>query len=57
MMAPTGTPGATIAKVAEDLRTSRTKPDVRSRLAKIGSYTRPMSPQETVKYIQADQQT
>lgn len=57
MMAPTGTPGAIIDKVAEDLRTSLTKPEVRSRLAKIGSYTRPMSPQDTVKYIQTDQQT
>lgn len=57
MMAPTGTPDAILQKVNADLRIKLTKPEVRSRLAKIGSYTRPLPAAETVKYIQAEQQT
>jgi tripartite-type tricarboxylate transporter receptor subunit TctC len=57
MMAPTGTPEPLLQKINADLRVNLTKADVRSRLAKIGSYTRPMSAAETVKYIDAEQKT
>lgn len=57
MMAPTGSPQGVIAKVNDDLRTVLTKPEIRSRLSTIGSYARPMSAEDTVKYIQTEQQT
>ena len=57
MMAPTGSPDDIMRKVNEDLRVVLSKPDIRSKLAVIGSYTRPMSAADTAKYIQAEQQT
>lgn len=57
MMAPAGTPDAILRKVNEDLRINLSKPDVRKRLAKIGSYTRPLTQAETISYIQTEQKT
>lgn len=56
MLAPTGTPDAIVSKVNADLRVVLSKPDVRSRLATIGSYARPLSPAETAQYIKDEQQ-
>jgi tripartite-type tricarboxylate transporter receptor subunit TctC len=57
LVAPLGTPENMIRKVSDDLRQVLTKPEVRTKLAALGSYTRPMSPQDTTKYIQTEQQT
>lgn len=55
MLAPAGTPDQIIRKVSADLRVVLSKPDVRSRLATIGSYARPLTPEETAKYIGDEQ--
>jgi tripartite-type tricarboxylate transporter receptor subunit TctC len=57
MMAPSGVPDDIVRKVNADLRTALSNPEVRSKLAKIGSYARPLSPEDTAKYIQQEQQT
>lgn len=57
LVAPAGTPDSIVQQVSGTLRTILTNPDVRSRLAALGSYTRPMSPEDTVKYIKSEQAT
>ena len=57
MMAPAGTPDGIVRKVSEDLSPLLSRPDVRSRLAKIGSYARALSPEDTAKYILQEQAT
>jgi tripartite-type tricarboxylate transporter receptor subunit TctC len=57
MVAPLGTPEPIVRKVNDDLRTVLNNPEVRSKLATLGSYTHPLSPQDTTKFIQAEQQT
>ena len=57
MVAPAGTPDPIVQKVSSDLRTVLTNPEVRSKLAAVGSYARPMSPQDTVNFIQTEQRT
>ncbi len=56
VVVPKGTPEAIINKVSADLRTVLLKPDVKNKLAARGSYVRPMTPSEVLKYIN-DQQT
>jgi hypothetical protein len=41
--------------VSDDLRTVLNNPEVRSKLAAVGSYARPTSPQETTSFIQNEQ--
>jgi tripartite-type tricarboxylate transporter receptor subunit TctC len=43
--------------VSADLKTVLDNPDVRSKLAALGSYARPMSPQDTTSFIQGEQRT
>ncbi|MCX7310575.1 MAG: tripartite tricarboxylate transporter substrate binding protein [Alphaproteobacteria bacterium] len=57
MVAPLGTPEPIVRKVNEDLRAVLNNPEVRSKLATLGSYTHPLSPQDTTKFIQTEQQT
>ncbi len=57
MVAPAGTPQAIVRKVSDDLKTILTNPEVRSKLATLGSYARPMSPQDTTSFIQTEQRT
>jgi tripartite-type tricarboxylate transporter receptor subunit TctC len=56
-MAPVETPAAVVRKVSADLKTVLDNPDVRSKLAALGSYARPMSPQDTTSFIQGEQRT
>ena len=44
-------------KVNDDLRQVLTGPEVRAKLAALGSYTRPLSPAETATFIQTEQRT
>jgi tripartite-type tricarboxylate transporter receptor subunit TctC len=57
MVAPAGTPESIVRKASDDLRKVLTSPDIKARLAGIGSYVRPTSPQETVEYIRREQRT
>ena len=57
MVAPSGTPDDIVRKVSDDLRIILSNPEVRSKLAAVGSYARPMSPQDTTNFIQTEQRT
>ena len=57
MMAPSATPETIVRKVSADLRTVVLNESIRKRLATLGSYSRPLSPEDTVKHIQQEQQT
>jgi tripartite-type tricarboxylate transporter receptor subunit TctC len=57
LVAPLGTPEPIIRKVADDLRQVVTGQDIKSRLAKIGSYSRAMSPAEALAFVEQEQQT
>lgn len=57
MMAPRGTPETIVRKVGEDLSTVLSNPEVRTKLAVVGSYARPMSPQDTTQFILTEQRT
>jgi tripartite-type tricarboxylate transporter receptor subunit TctC len=55
LVAPLGTPEMIIRKVSEDLRKVVTDHDLKKRIATRGSYTRAMSPFETIDFVQAEQ--
>jgi tripartite-type tricarboxylate transporter receptor subunit TctC len=55
VVAPKGTPEAIINKASADLRAVLVKPDITEKLAERGSYVRPMTPEQVLKYIN-DQQ-
>jgi tripartite-type tricarboxylate transporter receptor subunit TctC len=55
LVARVGTPETIIAKVSEDLRNVVTDPDFKKKIAIHGSYTRAMSPAETIAFVQAEQ--
>jgi tripartite-type tricarboxylate transporter receptor subunit TctC len=57
LVAPVGTPEPIIRKVSDDLRRVVTDPDFKARLAKIGSYSRAMSPAEALAFVEKEQQT
>jgi tripartite-type tricarboxylate transporter receptor subunit TctC len=57
LVAPVGTPEPIIRKVSDDLRKVVTDPDFKARLAKIGSYSRAMSPAEALAFVEKEQQT
>src|SRR3954451_7428206 len=57
VVAPLGTPEPIVRKVNDDLRTILNNPEVRSKLATLGSYTHPLSPQDTTQFIQTEQHT
>jgi tripartite-type tricarboxylate transporter receptor subunit TctC len=55
LVAPVGTPEAIVRKVNGDLRKVLEDPDVKARLAKLGRTDTPMSPEETLAFIHAEQ--
>jgi len=57
MAAPLGTPAPIIAKDSADLTKVVNDPDVKKRLTAIGSYTRAMTPDETLAFIAKLQET
>ena len=56
LVAPVGTPEPIVNKVSEALRKVAGEVEVQKKLATTGSYARPMSPAETMAFIQSDQQ-
>jgi tripartite-type tricarboxylate transporter receptor subunit TctC len=57
MVAPAATPESNVRKVSVDLKAVLENPEVRGKLAAVGSYSRPMSPQDTTRFIQTEQRT
>jgi tripartite-type tricarboxylate transporter receptor subunit TctC len=55
LVAPVGTPDAIVRKVNADLNKALNDPDVQQRLAKLGRTYVPMSPEETLAFIQNEQ--
>jgi tripartite-type tricarboxylate transporter receptor subunit TctC len=55
LLAPIGTPEAIVRKVGADLRTALEDKEVKSKLAGLGAYVRPMSPQELTAFINEQQ--
>lgn len=56
MTAPLGTPAPIIAKVSTDLTKVVNDPDIKKRLAAIGSYTNATTPQETEAFVLKQQE-
>jgi tripartite-type tricarboxylate transporter receptor subunit TctC len=57
LAAPVGTPQPIIDKTSVDLAKVVSNPDVKAKLAAIGSYSRPMTPAETQAFVAKEQQT
>ena len=57
LVAPVGTPDAVIRKASKDLHQVTSLPDLGKKLAKLGSYTRPMMVDETSAFVHQQQQT
>ena len=55
LVAPLGTPDAIIRKVSADLRVALDDKGVKSKLAAIGTYVQPMTPEELTTFIQEQQ--
>jgi tripartite-type tricarboxylate transporter receptor subunit TctC len=56
LMAPTGTPDTIVRQVNENLRAALAQTEMRARLAKLGTYARPMSPPELATFIRNEQE-
>ena len=57
LAAPLGTPAPIIAKVSADTAKVVSDPDVKKKLAATGSYTHPMTPDETQAFVAKQQET
>jgi tripartite-type tricarboxylate transporter receptor subunit TctC len=57
LVAPVGTPEPIIRKVSDALTKVVNDPDIKQKLAKLGSYTREMTPAEATDFVQREQQT
>jgi tripartite-type tricarboxylate transporter receptor subunit TctC len=55
LVAPVGTPDAVVQKANADLKKALADPDVQDRLAKLGRTDTPMSPAETLAFVQSEQ--
>jgi tripartite-type tricarboxylate transporter receptor subunit TctC len=55
LVAPLGTPETIIRKLSEDLRSVVSDPELKQKIALRGSYTRAMSPAETIAFVEAEQ--
>jgi tripartite-type tricarboxylate transporter receptor subunit TctC len=57
LMAPAGTPEPIVRQVNKDLATVLDLPELRKSFQDLGTFVRPMSPDETTKFIRGEQQT
>jgi tripartite-type tricarboxylate transporter receptor subunit TctC len=55
LVAPAGTPDAIVSKLNADVIATLNDPKIRARLARLGRDDRPMSPAETLAFIQSEQ--
>jgi tripartite-type tricarboxylate transporter receptor subunit TctC len=56
LLAPLGTPQTIINKVSSDLATVVSDPAFQARLGHVGSYTRPMTPQQVLDFVKQEQE-
>jgi tripartite-type tricarboxylate transporter receptor subunit TctC len=56
LLAPAGTPEATVRKVNRDLAKVLEQPEFQKRFQDLGTFVRPMSPTETTEFIRSEQQ-
>jgi tripartite-type tricarboxylate transporter receptor subunit TctC len=57
LVAPLRTPQPIISKVSADLAKVVSDPDFKKQLANIGSYSRPMTPEQALAFVQKEQET
>jgi tripartite-type tricarboxylate transporter receptor subunit TctC len=57
VVAPLGTPSAIINKVSADLITVMGDPALKKRLGEVGNYTQTMNPEQTLAFVDQQQQT
>jgi tripartite-type tricarboxylate transporter receptor subunit TctC len=57
LLAPLGTPAPIVSKVSADLAKVVSDPDFKQRLSNIGSYSRAMTPEEVLTFVQKEQDT
>ncbi len=57
LVAPHGTPAPIISKVSADLAKVVSDPDFKKRLANIGSYSRAMTPEQVLAFVDTEQKT
>ncbi len=57
LLAPVGTPDAIVQKVSVDLRKAMVDADVKKKLAQLGAYVHPMTPDEVTQFTREQQQT
>jgi tripartite-type tricarboxylate transporter receptor subunit TctC len=57
LVAPLGTPAPIVGKVSADLAKVVSDPDFKKRLSNIGSYSRAMTPEEVLAFVQKEQDT
>ncbi|HXW42157.1 MAG TPA: tripartite tricarboxylate transporter substrate binding protein [Xanthobacteraceae bacterium] len=57
LVAPLGTPAPIVNKISVDLAKAMADPDLQKRLANIGSYARAMTPEQTLAFVDKEQQT
>jgi tripartite-type tricarboxylate transporter receptor subunit TctC len=55
--APVGTPAPIVNKVSADLAKVLGEPDVKKKLLATGSYAKPMTPEQTLAYVDQQQDT
>jgi tripartite-type tricarboxylate transporter receptor subunit TctC len=55
LMAPAGTPDAIVRKINADLAVALDHPDVRQKFETLGTYIRPLSPEQTGAFIKSEQ--
>jgi tripartite-type tricarboxylate transporter receptor subunit TctC len=57
LVAPLGTPAPIVSKVSEDLNKGVTDPSFKRILANVGSYSRAMTPEQVLAFVQKEQAT
>jgi tripartite-type tricarboxylate transporter receptor subunit TctC len=57
LVAPVGTPDAIVRKLSDDLRAAVTDPATKTKLETTGNYPNPMTPDEVMTFIRAEQES
>jgi tripartite-type tricarboxylate transporter receptor subunit TctC len=57
LVAPLGTPAPIVSKASVDLAKVVSDPEFKKRLANVGSYSRAMTPEQTLAFVDKEQQT
>jgi tripartite-type tricarboxylate transporter receptor subunit TctC len=57
LVAPLGTPAPIVNKISVDLAKVVSDPDFKQRLSNIGSYSRAMTPDQVLAFVQKEQDT